>query len=68
MHDLDTLTMRWCRVPDIERRADLENLVENVIWENVEIIPRFYETDCEGDRCWEEDTDDDDYGYLGGYF
>ena len=68
MHGLDILTMRWCRVPDIECRADLENLVENVIWEDVEVISRFYETDFEGDRYLEEDSDDDDYCYLGGYF
>ena len=32
MCDLSRLTMRWCRVPDITRRADFEDLVENVVW------------------------------------
>ena len=35
MYDIDSLVMRWCRVPDIERRADFEDLVENLLWEVV---------------------------------
>ena len=42
MCDLDSLTMRWCRVPDTERLADIENLVQTVVLESVTEINAEY--------------------------
>ena len=40
--DLDSLTMRWCRVPSTERLADFKNLVQTVVLEPVREIPAEY--------------------------
>ena len=67
--DLDGLTMRYCRVPHIECRAGLEDLVEYLVWEVVTVIgPTYEKTESEGDSYWEDDSDDDDYGYISGQF
>ena len=65
MRDLDSLAMVWCRVSDLERRVDFEDLVENFFWESV---TEHYGTESEEDRCWENDSDEYAYGYLGTFF
>ena len=68
MYDLDrglnNLTVRCCRVPDLERKADFEDLVGNVVWDFVtEMSSQYDESESEEDRYWEDDFED--YGYWG---
>ena len=47
----------------------MEDLVENLVWEVVTVIgPTYEKTESEGDSYWEDDSDDDDYGYISGQF